>query len=51
MKRLYDGAPTPNPRSILIDLGANLPSSPTTAARVKNIVYALLGSPDFAIQR
>jgi len=56
LKRLYESAATPNPRSMLIDLGENLNatysgSAADTLQRVKSMYYAFAASPDFGIQR
>ncbi|HEY1083149.1 MAG TPA: DUF1800 family protein [Prosthecobacter sp.] len=51
LKARYASAATPNPRSIIVDTVSTLPGPPTTAARVKELLYLLISSPEYIHQK
>lgn len=51
LKARYGSAAAPNPRSVIIDSGASLAAGTATAVRVKELLYLLVTSPEFVIQK
>lgn len=51
LKTRYASAATPNPRSIVLDTVSTLPGTPTSAARVKELLYLLVTSPEYIHQK
>ncbi len=51
LKARYASAATPNPRSIILDTVSTLTGTPTSAARVKELLYLLVSSPEYIHQK
>lgn len=51
LKARYETAATPNPRSIILDSVSTLAAGTTTAARVKELLYLLVTSPEYIHQK
>ncbi|GEP40990.1 hypothetical protein BGE01nite_02810 [Brevifollis gellanilyticus] len=51
LKERYASAATPNPRSIILEAVSTLPGPPTSAARVKELLYLLVASPEYIHQK
>ncbi|MES2738130.1 MAG: DUF1800 family protein [Verrucomicrobiota bacterium] len=51
LKVRYASAAVPNPRSIILDTVSTLPGTPTSAARVKELLYLLVSSPEYIHQK
>lgn len=50
-KTRYAAAAVPNPRSVILNAVSTLPGTPTSEARVKELVYLLVSSPEYIHQK